>query len=182
MSLKEVLKHVERQLCIIVTWADRVEAEKKVYDEELNRYDKEHSLRLRSFHRFRPIHYHSPGRRDLYDVLEQRLKEVPRKKAAKALIELRQLDPKLATLQTMLLERYRSGSAQVLVSQLSQLQLLSARVAQGLDSALRSNTLGTLPWEAREISRHIQKARAVIEQIKWAALDLLFGSPNQSND
>jgi len=70
----------------------------------------------------------------------------------------------------------------VLVTQLSQLQLVLATIANGLDNVLQSDVLVTVPWDAREISWDIQKARAVIEPMKWAAFDLVLGAPSQSKD
>lgn len=183
MSLREVLKHVESQLDIIATWADKLETEKKAFDEALHHHEKEQIAKFPSLYRLHGrVSHASPERSYLYRMLRQRVKQIPRKKVAKALVELRQVDPKLAMLQTMLLERYPSGSIQALVTQLSQLQLVLATIANGLGNVLQSSVLVTVPWDAREISWDIQRARAVIEQMKWAAFDLVLGAPDQNKD
>ncbi len=174
MSLRKALKDTESQLDIIITWSDELQSEKRAFEEALHRHEKEQIAKFPSLYRhYGRVSHANSERSYLFQMLRRRIKQVPRKKVAKAALELHQIDPKLAVLQAMLLERHPSGITQVLVSQLSQLQLLLATIAGGLDNLLRS-TLLTAPWDACEIAQNVERARAVIEEMKWTALDLVL--------
>ena len=111
MLLREVLKYVECQLGIIATWTDKLRTEKKAFDEAFHRHEKEEIAKFPSLYRlYGRVSHASPEGSSVYRILEQRVKQIPRKKVAKPLIELRRVAPKLAILQAMLLDRYPSES------------------------------------------------------------------------
>lgn len=181
ISLRDVLKEIEVQLEAVTSWTDQLATEKRIFDQALEGHERMEIAKFPGLYRkYGRVSHASPERHSLYGMLEQRIKEIPEKDVDKALTELRQFDHTLLMLQKMLLQKHPNGASHLLVRWLSQLQLTLVKVANRLDDVLRNDMLTVVPSDAQEIRGDIEKARDIIEQIKWVALDLILNSSGQN--